>query len=222
MIPDPTTFTWLLLLGGWMAIDGTSFGQFMVSRPFVAATLAGWVVGDPMAGLAVGLVLELFHLAVLPVGAARYPEGGPAAVVGGAMYAAAQAVPGALLVAVVFSLAWEWLGGATMRVMRQINVRLVADITGAEGAGVLQRHHLAAVLLDFVRGMLVVGSGLVCLGGLLTVSARHWSLHAEISQMAISASVVGLFAATLGVFRGRTRMFVMGLAAGLVFVLVRA
>src|SRR5690606_39516372 len=97
MLPAPADALWLLLLGGWMAVDGTSVGQFMVSRPLVAASLAGWIVGDPAAGLTVGVILELFHLAVLPVGAARYPEGGPAAVVAGSLYGAASAVPGALL-----------------------------------------------------------------------------------------------------------------------------
>ena len=39
---------WLSLLGGWVATDSTSFAQFMVSRPLVAASLAGWIVGDPV------------------------------------------------------------------------------------------------------------------------------------------------------------------------------
>src|SRR5690606_15616708 len=104
MLPGPVTTVWLLLLGGWMAVDGTSVGQIMVSRPLVAATLAGWVVGDPLAGLTAGVLLELFHLAVLPVGAARYPEGGPASVLAGSLYALSESVPGALLVTVAFAL----------------------------------------------------------------------------------------------------------------------
>ena len=40
-------------------------------RPFPA--LAGAVVGRPMAGAMIGVVLEAFHLSVLPVGAARFP-----------------------------------------------------------------------------------------------------------------------------------------------------
>ena len=61
----------LALLGGVLALDGTSLGQFMVSRPLVACVLAGLVAGDPAAGAMAGLVLEALHIAVLPVGAAR-------------------------------------------------------------------------------------------------------------------------------------------------------
>jgi PTS system mannose-specific IIC component len=222
MLPDPAAAVWLVLLGGWMAVDGTSLGQFMVSRPLVAATLAGWIVGNPVAGIAAGIVLELFHLAVLPVGAARYPEGGPAAVVAGALHASAEAVPGALLMCIAFALAWEWVGGETLRVMRQVNVRLVASEAGPRGADQLQLRHLAGILLDFLRGTFVVGVGLVCLSTLLIVSAGQWSLDPEVARLAVSASAVGLLAATLGVFGGRTRIFLFGAAAGLVFVLVRA
>ena len=35
----------LSAMGGAISLDGTSAGQFMVSRPLVAATLAGWIVG---------------------------------------------------------------------------------------------------------------------------------------------------------------------------------
>src|SRR3954471_14228937 len=99
------------LLGGLLALDGTSVGQVMVSRPLVAASLGGLVVGHPAAGMAIGVVLEALHLAVLPVGASRYPEGGPAAAVAGAAYAAYAPAGGgsaALLAAVLFALAMEW------------------------------------------------------------------------------------------------------------------
>ena len=221
MLPDPGTALWLVLLGGWMAVDGTSCGQFMVSRPLVAATLAGWVVGNPVGGLTVGVVLELFHLAVLPVGAARYPEGGPAAVVAGSLFGTAAVVPGTLLMVVAFALAWEWVGGESLRVMRQVNVRLIAGPTTPNGPLQLQRRHLAAVLLDFVRGMIVVGTGLVLLSTLLLLTADRWALHGEVARIAVGASAVGLLAATLGVFGGRLRIFLAGVGMGLLFLLVR-
>ena len=221
MLPDAAAAIWLVLLGGWMAVDGTSVGQFMVSRPIAAATLAGLVVGDPIAGLTAGVILELFHLAVLPVGAARYPEGGPAAVVAGSLYASASEVPGALLMAVAFALGWEWVGGETLRVMRQLKVRVVAGPDGAHRIDHLQLRHFAAILLDFFRGMLVVGVGLLCLSSLLVVSAAHWSLDPEIARLAIGAAAAGLLAATVGIFPGRQRIFLTGMAAGLLFVLLR-
>ena len=221
MLPTATVTLWLLLLGGWMAVDGTSVGQFMVSRPLVAATLAGWVVGDPVAGLAVGLMQELFHLAVLPVGAARFPESGPASVVAGAMHAMATGVPGALLMTVAFALLWEWVGGATLRAARQLNVHIVVGAEGQPRAERLQLRHALAIAIDFLRGMAVVKVGLLILAGLLVVTTNHWMLHPAVARIATGAVAVGLFAATLGIFPGRQRYFAAGAAAGLVFVLLR-
>ena len=38
----------------------------MISRPLVAGALTGWLLGDPVTGLEVGAMLELFHLAGMP------------------------------------------------------------------------------------------------------------------------------------------------------------
>ena len=70
----------IALIGGMVGLDATSFPQAMISRPLVAASLTGMLLGHPVAGIALGAVLETFALVVLPVGAARYPETGTAAV----------------------------------------------------------------------------------------------------------------------------------------------
>ena len=63
-----------------LALDATSLGQFMISRPLVGGAITGWLLGDPVLGLEVGAVLELFHIAGLPAGGSRVPEAGPASV----------------------------------------------------------------------------------------------------------------------------------------------
>ena len=80
----------LLLVWGTLAgLDLVSVPQAMLSRPLVAATVAGAILGDVDAGLRVGAVLELFALDVLPVGAVRYPDYGPASVGAAAISAGA-------------------------------------------------------------------------------------------------------------------------------------
>ena len=74
----------IALLGALLGLDVVSFPQAMISRPIVAATLAGAFIGYPQAGLLIGVVLELIALDTLPFGASRYPEWGSAGVVGGA------------------------------------------------------------------------------------------------------------------------------------------
>ena len=65
----------LALLGGLLGLDGTSAGQFMVSRPLVAGALTGWAVGDVTTGILVGAVLELFLRVSSPTGGERSPGG---------------------------------------------------------------------------------------------------------------------------------------------------
>ena len=103
------------LLGAIIGLDVVSFPQAMISRPLVAATVAGLLLGDPAGGLLVGATLELIALETLPVGASRYPEWGSASVVGGALFAL-RPVPtsGALTMAVLGALATAWVGGWTM------------------------------------------------------------------------------------------------------------
>lgn len=66
------------LLAGALAmfagLDRVAFLQFMISRPIVAAPLAGWIMGNPLVGLEVGVLLELLWLGRHPVGASIPPD----------------------------------------------------------------------------------------------------------------------------------------------------
>lgn len=55
-------------------LDRVAFLQSMFSRPIVVAPLTGWVLGDPMVGLEIGVLLELLWLGRLPVGASIPPD----------------------------------------------------------------------------------------------------------------------------------------------------
>lgn len=221
MIPfDGSTFLLLLLLGGTVAIDGTSFGQFMLSRPFVAAALAGAIVGRPAEGALIGLVLEAFHLHVLPVGAAKYPEGGPPAVAGGAVFAAVSPQPSGLLLTVIAVLALEWIGGESVRYLRQANQRFVPGTSGAPvDPDRLERRHLAAIGIDFARGMLLVAAGILLLTILLRSLTPLWGLGEGIPQAVIGAVVAGLLASSLRIVGSKGWLTAAGAAAGLAFLL---
>ncbi|MDX2192446.1 MAG: PTS sugar transporter subunit IIC, partial [Gemmatimonadales bacterium] len=89
-----------LALAGWgavTALDLVSVPQAMLARPLVAGTVAGALAGDVAAGARVGALLELYALDVLPVGASRYPDYGPAAVAGAALAAGLPAGAGLAL-----------------------------------------------------------------------------------------------------------------------------
>jgi mannose/fructose/N-acetylgalactosamine-specific phosphotransferase system component IIC len=222
MIPDPLTLLLLSLLGGLLALDATSVGQFMLSRPLIAAGLAGMIAGNPEGGIVVGVLLEAIHLAVLPVGAARYPEAGPAAVAAAGAFAGAQADQQvALLASVVFMLAWGWVGGRSVEWLRRWNVRTAVPAPGPVSALRVERLHVRATALDFVRGVLVTLVGLLVLGTLL--ETLGWIPFREPwTRPALALSAAAALASSLRLF-GRRRMplFVAGAAAGGLLLLLR-
>jgi mannose/fructose/N-acetylgalactosamine-specific phosphotransferase system component IIC len=206
----------LALLGGLLALDGTSVGQFMLSRPLVASTLAGWLVGSPLAGFTVGTLLELYLLVSFPVGGSRFPEGGPAAVVGAAVAASSQE-PGALAVGVGLGLVWGQVAGFSVSALRSINTRLVPDPAGAYVTrATLVRGHLAAVSLDFLRGVVVTFVGLL-LGRVLIRAAPLWPLTEANTRglLLVGATVsLGILLRSYGGIRRRGILFAVGLSAG--------
>ena len=115
----------LLLWGSVVALDLITVPQGLLSRPLVAATVAGAMAGDVVAGMMAGAVLELYNLEVLPIGAARYPDYGPGAVAAGA---AAALIPeaGPLGIAGLIGLPLGLLGGWSVHRHRRHNaVRVV-------------------------------------------------------------------------------------------------
>lgn len=68
-------------VGGLISLDRTAFLQLMVSQPLVAAVVVGFSLGDPVAGLAIGSVLQLLWVGDLPVGGSVPPNETAAAVI---------------------------------------------------------------------------------------------------------------------------------------------
>jgi hypothetical protein len=206
------------VLGGFLALDGTSVAQLMVSRPFVAAALGGALVGRPAQGMAVGVVLEALHLAVLPVGASRYPEPGPAAVAAGSVYAAAQAPPASasatLLIAVLCALALEWIGGRTVVALRQANARFAGAPPEGLSPGALARRHGTPVALDFARGTGLTLAGVLGLGALLSTVDLTGFPGVATGTVVRLAAVAGIASALRLFGRANYPLFLAGAGAG--------
>ena len=219
MIPEPGVFLALLLFGGAAGVDGTSLGQFMLSRPIVAATLAGWIAGSPEAGAMLGLILEAIHLTILPVGAARYPEGGPPAVAAAAVYAGGAHTPSTLVAVLALTLAVEKVGGLSIQALRQANIRLSPPV-GAVSLRPerLARRHLLGIAADFLRAAAVTALGLLLIGGLVQVP---FILPASgPARLALGAAVAAALAASARLFgTERLRLFLAGAAGGLLLLL---
>lgn len=208
----------LALVGGTLALDETSLGQFMVSRPLVTGTVTGMLLGDPAAGLTLGCILELFYLAHFHVGGARFPESVPAAITAVAAAAAAPG-PGGLALGLVCGLALGELGGRTVMALRRFNMRIVPDPSLARvHDGEVWRAHLAALALDFLRGTAVTLVGVALLPPVVGWLAPSWPLGRETTLgllLAAGTIPLGVLWRGLSGRRRRKTVFAVGLLVGL-------
>lgn len=154
----------LAALGGFLGLDGVSCLQSMVARPIVSGPLTGALLGDPVAGMWAGAVLELVSLKQLPIGANRPWDTGPAAVVA-TLAAVTMSPPGvALVIGVGWGVVVGWIGSWSIHALRRANERVVASHVGEPLApALLERRHYQAMALDFARALALT------LGGILGV-----------------------------------------------------
>jgi mannose/fructose/N-acetylgalactosamine-specific phosphotransferase system component IIC len=184
----------IALLGALFGLDVVSFPQAMISRPIVAATLAGAFIGYPQAGLLIGVVLELIALDTLPFGASRYPEWGSAGVVGGALFAAQPpGMPGALPACLLAALLTASVSGWSMVTLRRIIARRLERTRDSIEAGsrdALVSLHLSGMTLDLLRAALVTMVGMMIFSPLVRAIVAIWG-----SDSAPSRAVVVVIAA---------------------------
>jgi PTS system mannose-specific IIC component len=217
------------LLGAVLGLDVVTFPQAMISRPLVAATVAGAFIGNASAGLIMGAVLELLALEMLPFGASRYPEWGSASVVGGALYASQPNDPAGALAASLFAaLVTALVSGKSMVWLRRLNASMasrehVALESGSRRAvNGLQLFGLSA---DLVRGFLVTLGAMLVFHNLIRAIVATWATDARYSRAAVVAIVAAVSAGAIWkIFHSVPKarfLFVAGLAAGALVVVTR-
>jgi mannose/fructose/N-acetylgalactosamine-specific phosphotransferase system component IIC len=72
----------LSLVAGLLAVDDRAGWQSLLARPVFAALVIGAVTGEMPTAIAVGLLLELIWLSILPMRGARAPDAVAGAVIG--------------------------------------------------------------------------------------------------------------------------------------------
>ncbi len=91
LISDPNLPALMILglMAGLLALDDTALAQTWFGQPLPAAILTGYLFGDPVTGLAVGLPLQLVLAGNLPVGQTFTgdPTSATVAAVGGSLLA---------------------------------------------------------------------------------------------------------------------------------------
>jgi len=210
----------LLAWGTLVGLDLVSVPQMMIARPLVAATVAGLLAGDPVMGVMLGLLFELFQYDILPFGAVRYPEYGPASVAAVSAAALMQGAPGLGLGALI-GLVTSLVGGLSMHALRRINGRVVHRATLRLETGdprVLVRLHSAALARDALRAALVTAFGLLLAALGRNVLALVLPLSGA-TALAAAAAAAALAAGASGILRTvgvgpNLRWFALGLVGG--------
>jgi mannose/fructose/N-acetylgalactosamine-specific phosphotransferase system component IIC len=219
----------IAMLGALLGLDVVTFPQAMISRPIVAATVAGAFIGNPAAGLTIGAMMELIALGMLPFGASKYPEWGSASVVGGVLYAShigdpAGALPASLLAALITAVVsgWSMVRLRRMNAARAASQRRALDAGSSSAIVGLQVFGLTA---DFFRGGAVTLAAMLAFRPLINVVVSVWHSdplysRAIVVTIAASAAAGAIWKIFHSVARARI-LFLAGLVAGVTLLVTR-
>ena len=212
-----TTGTLAVLLG----LDRVAVLQCMISRPLVAAPLTGWLLGVPLVGLEVGMLLELLWLGRLPVGAVIPPDDTQVAIGATALALTLERLLGlhgmpAVILCILVAIPLGKFGQYCDFRARQANDHLMRQAQSAAEAGDarrIERLHLCGAghfaLASLVSCAMIVMIGTVVLyllAPLLIGAVRTTGLSLQYSFTLIGAAVL---LGTLNVKRG---LFLFGVA----------
>jgi PTS system mannose-specific IIC component len=219
----------IVLLGALLGLDVVSFPQAQISRPLVAATVAGALLGNAVSGLLIGATLELIALETLPVGASRYPEWGSAAVIGGALFARfGDHGAGSMPLAVLAALATAWVGGWTMVSLRRLNGLVARRARPSFERGsfpAVAGVQLFGLVADFLRGAALTLTALLVFGPVMQASIAEWGTDARLSRAVVVTLAAAVAAAAVWkLFHGTEHarlLFLGGLVGGLSLLWVR-
>lgn len=214
----------LVAWGTVVGVDLVSFPQALLSRPLIVGTGAGLLLGELEVGLRVGLLLELFALDVLPVGAARYPDYG-AGTVGAVLLATAGPWRQTLGLATGFALVFAVLGGVSLQRLRLSNgwalQRRMAGLAAGDAATVARLQY-RGLLGDGFRGAILSGAAIAA-AQFLRDRVPLGERYSLVTAVAIGA---GVAAAGSGALRAagrgaRLRWLAVGVGIGLMAAVLR-
>jgi mannose/fructose/N-acetylgalactosamine-specific phosphotransferase system component IIC len=189
----------VLGVGMVVGLDLVSVPQMMLARPLVAGFLGGAVLGRPLAGLAIGAVLELFAFETLPVGAARYPDWGPASVAAGARVAGHGAAwdPVWMVGTMVVALVAAWFGGLSMHLVRRLNGAQLRRREPALEAGdprALRALQAGGIARDAVRALALTGFTLLVGERVAHQVELGWRAPRALADVAVVGTALGVAA----------------------------
>lgn len=216
---------WLAVWGTVVGLDLVTGPQVMLTRPIVAAPVAGWIVGDIAFGMFVGVILEMYALEILPFGAARYPDYGLGAVVAVFIAAGAPHVLG-VGISLFVGLGVAIVGEQGIQVVRRLNsadlMRHQAQVEEGDW-GTITGLHMRGISRDVLRAFVVVALGLSVGLALRRLPPLTVEMAVVATCVATGIAVGTAFVSGLRLSGGGPRYqhwFAAGLAAGIAWVVL--
>ena len=210
MIAEPQVLLVAAALGGALALDETALAQTWFSLPVTVGLLTGLALGQPLAGLALGLLCQCVMLGNLPVGVSVALDPVPAVVGVTAAAVGAGWAPASLFAADGAS-RWGWLLAACcaaslvghLGVLGERRLHLIWMQAGARTlrdgkVARIERLQARCLLVTAVRGALasVVWAGATGLAWLPLYGHLPAGLLAALSLLPVLAP--GMAVATVG------------------------
>jgi len=186
-------------------LDRVAFVQVMISRPLVAGPLTGWVLGDPLTGLEVGMLLELLWLGRLPVGAAIPPDDTQVAVGATVLAASTGHIVGLngmplVILSVLIAIPLGKFGQVFDKLARHVNDRLALTGYNALMSGntaKMERCHLSG-LVSFGLASLATALVIVLVGTFVLFSLAPFLIGAiQEAGLSLQYSLILVGAAVL-------------------------
>ncbi len=197
-------------------LDRVAILQVMVSRPIVAAPLTAFLLGEPLVGLQIGVMVELLWLARLPVGAAVPPDDTQVAIGASTLAiilahrletSGLELVLLCLLVAILFGKVGQYFD----HFARQHNVRLAQQVDEALESGSLLKaefQHLRGLgsfsLAAIATYATIMTGGLLLVPMLLPVLQQPLSYSSSWVQLALPLVGIAVILGTINVSRAIT------------------
>ena len=210
-------------------LDRVAALQVMISRPIVAAPLAGLLLGDIGVGLEIGLMVELLWLARLPVGAAIPPDDTQVAIAGTVLAVSLGQVLGQSgleyqLLCLLITIPLGKFGQFFDRFARQYNGRNLAlsdsYLETGQFHAIEQTHRMG--ICCFALASLGTYFVIIC-GGLLMIPILAPlllpSLEATAQWLRIALPLVGI-AVILGTINVSRALTLFGASFGMAFLLM--
>ena len=220
----------LSIFGGLVALDKTEACQTMFSQPLLIGPVVGFLLNDLPSGLMIGILFQLAYLWVMPIGTATFPDPAVGTVVGASGFIILTGLfPKSsnliLLLILFFVIPFSLFAGWSLIKQRQLNSKLLpkadlyAERVSISGFGYLFFLGLSG---SFLRGVVITGSGILCILVLLKPLIGVLSFLPELYLQDMELPIWGLGIGTMIYLFGRKKNLlwcILGICLGIVFLL---